>query len=79
MKTTALLAATAAALFIVTGCQSLATDDSGKAYSKTKHCYRELHKLPYRARVQCPGQTDVEKPDTAKPQQPDQPSPEKKP
>jgi len=48
-KTTAILAATAAAFLLASGPTFVAA-----AETQTKQCYRHVHKVPFPIRVRCP-------------------------
>lgn len=79
MKTTAILAATAAA-FLLTSGPTFAADTQG-TQTQTKRCYRTVHKLPFRIKVPCRKVTDTKtEPMKPAPSEPaPQPAPEPKP
>lgn len=82
MKTTALLAATAAAFLLTSGPTFAA--DTEAAQTQTKRCYRNFHKVPYPILVRCP-KAKVQMPSEPAKSEPaqkppsEQPPPEKKP
>lgn len=81
MKTTAILAATAAAFLFASGPTVAAETGESQAQTQTKRCYRWVHKLPYRVRVPCRKVMDMKtEPMKPAPSEPaPQPAPEKKP
>ncbi len=82
MKTTALLAAAAAAFLFTSGPTLAGETQETKAQTQTKRCYRTVHKLPFRIKVPCRRTTDMKtepKPYEPAPQPAPEPAPEKKP
>ena len=82
MKTTAILAAAAAAAFLFTGAPTFAAEtEAAQEQTQAKRCYRTFHKAAYRVRVPCRRAIDIKaQPMRPAPSEPaPQPVPEKKP
>lgn len=59
MKTTAILAAAAAAFLMTSGPVVAAQPEAGPKQTRVKYCYRTVHKLPYRIKVPCRKVMDI--------------------
>ena len=81
MKTTAILAAAAAAFLFASGPAFAAETEASQTQTQAKRCYRTVHKLPYRIKVPCRKVMDTKaQPMRPAPSEPaPQPVPEKKP